>query len=94
MTEEEERDLFVLLDVLSQVSYMEGMDGRVCVPSKDGVFSVASFYLVLAGDNSEISPLASIWMVKAPRILIFGWLALWGSILTMVNACPLCISAV
>lgn len=73
------------------------------VPSKDSVFSVAYFFSIVAEDNLQISPLGSIWKLKAPRILVFGWLTLRGSILTLdnlsrrnvviVNGCPLCISA-
>lgn len=64
---------------------------------------MASF--VKARSNNCSFPVhINLWKSKAPpRVLVFGWLMLQGSILTMdnlqrrgmvvVNACPLCISA-
>lgn len=101
LTEREERDSFSMLDVLTQFSHVDvGMDVRVWVLSTDGIFSVASFFLALTKDNYQIIPLGSIWKLKAPPIIVvFRWLVLRGSILTIdnlrhrnvviVNACPL-----
>lgn len=54
--DDEKKDLFALLYRLSQFSELgEGTDGRVCVLSKDGIFSVASFFCV-GGELSPIQP--------------------------------------
>lgn len=45
--DDEKKDLFALLYRLSQFSELgKGTDGRVWVLSKDGIFSVASFFCV------------------------------------------------
>ena len=73
-------------------------------PSEDGIFSVSSFFMVLPNSNNSQRRLDFLWKTKAPpRVLVFGWLALRASILTMdnlsrcrvilINDCPLCLSA-
>lgn len=70
---------------------------------KEGAFTVASFAEVLNTDNS-CSRLNSLWQLKAqPRVLVFGWLALQGCILTIdnlhmwnmmiINACSMYLAA-
>lgn len=102
---EEERDLFSLLGVLDQFSFLgDGSDDKVWIPSKDGAFSVASFFLVLVDETHMESHLGFIWKLRIPpRVVVFGWLATCSSILIMdnlmcrnviiVNACPLCLQA-
>lgn len=52
LNEREESDLLSLLGILNNFSILgEGMDERVWIPSMDGNFSVASFFLVLAGEE-------------------------------------------
>lgn len=62
-----------LLDILNQTDYLDGgEDSRVWVPPQDG-----SFYLAIADTSSCISPLYSIWKMRAPqapRIIVFSWL--------------------
>lgn len=78
----------------------DGRDSRWWAPSKNGSFVVASFAEVLSYNISYPRQLNPLWELKAPpRVLLFGWLAMRGSILTMdnlrrhnmiiTNACPL-----
>lgn len=49
LSEVEEAEFFSLLEVLGQVSDVGGgSDRRVWVPSRDGAFTVASFFLILS----------------------------------------------
>lgn len=88
LTEEaEERDLFSLLGILENIFLLgEGMDERVWIPLKDGTYSVASFFSVLAEEGQSKGHLGHIWKLRiSPRIAVFGWLAIRGSILMMDN---------
>lgn len=89
LTETEERELFSLLDTLGQVSCSgEGKDSSTWLSSKDGSFSVASFYLALAQEDQSVSPLNSLWKMKVPpQVAVFGWFAFRGRFLTMDNLC-------
>ena len=79
-----------------------GRDGRVWTASKDGTFSVSSFFSAITNKSRERSAMSSIWKLKAPpRVVIFGWMALLKRILTMdnlrrkgvtvVNECQICL---
>lgn len=83
----EETSLFSLLEILVNVSIPEdGIDNRCWVLSKGGSFLVASFAEVLSSSISYSKQLNFLCKLKAPpRMILFGWLALWGSILTMDN---------
>ena len=84
--------------------YEERQDCRVWAPSKDGNFSIASFFPASLEGSHETSPLHALWKFKVPpRVAVFGWLALHGRILNLdnlrrrkiiiVNACPLCLAS-
>ena len=95
--------LLLLIDLLTAYHVVErGEDERVWMASKDGRFSVTSFFMALSNSRREKSAVSSIWKLKAPpRVVIFGWLALRKRILTMddlkrrgrivVNGCPMCL---
>lgn len=68
--------------------------------SRDGRFSVASFFSAIAGGPSTSNPVHRLWKMKTPpTVLAFSWLTLRGRILTidnlhrrhriLVNACPM-----
>lgn len=100
----EETQLFSLVDILSQVCIPADVeDCKVWTASKDGVFSVASFFWASSRISPSISPFFRVWKLKAPpRVLAFGWLVLQGGILTVdnlrcrrkiiMNACPMCLA--
>lgn len=101
---EDREDHFIsLLNHLSGVYIGEGReDEKVWNASKDGLFSVSSFFSTICRRAGRSSSVASLWKIKAPsRVVVFGWLALRNSILTMdnlsqrgkivVNCCPMCI---
>lgn len=83
----EETSLFSLLEILVNVFILEdGIDNRCWVLSKGGSFLVASFAEVLSSSISYSKQLNFLCKLKAPpRMILFGWLALRGSILTMDN---------
>lgn len=79
-----------------------GTDEREWILSKDGTFSVASFFMALVEDFPHDSPLVGVWRLRImPRVTVFDWLAIRGNIITIdnlrrnnvltVNACPLCL---
>lgn len=103
----EARALYLLIfntHTLSLMNFLDGgVDCRVWRASRDGVFSVSSFFSAIISSSPSPSPLSSIWALKAPpRVIAFGWIALRGEILTMdnlhrrkkiiVNACPMCLA--
>eukprot|EP00268_Persea_americana_P054181 TRINITY_DN6183_c0_g1_i3.p1 TRINITY_DN6183_c0_g1~~TRINITY_DN6183_c0_g1_i3.p1 ORF type:complete len:183 (+),score=26.84 TRINITY_DN6183_c0_g1_i3:67-549(+) len=84
LTESEEKNLMNLLDKLGRIFIpIEGEDSRVWVASKDGVFSVSSFFMVMSNGHNSHNWFDYLWKTNAPpKVLAFGWLALQGSILT------------
>ena len=77
------------------------MDERRWNASKEGSFSVKSFFEVINKRDGIGNSVANIWKLKAlPRVVVFGWLALQKKILTMdnlrkrgkiiVNGSPMC----
>lgn len=75
-----------LLNLLSKAIIKEGVDERRWIASKDGSFSVSSFFAVLNNLDGLRSQVATILKLKAPpRVLVYGWLALRKIILTMDN---------
>eukprot|EP00268_Persea_americana_P005238 TRINITY_DN11759_c0_g1_i1.p1 TRINITY_DN11759_c0_g1~~TRINITY_DN11759_c0_g1_i1.p1 ORF type:complete len:192 (+),score=29.59 TRINITY_DN11759_c0_g1_i1:2619-3194(+) len=79
-----------------------GEDERVLTASKDGTFSISSFFSAITNKPRERSAMSSIWKLKAPsRVVIFGWMTLRKRILimdnlrskevTVVNGCPMCL---
>ena len=89
LTETEENNFSSLLDSLSQVSSnLNAVDYRIWTASKEGTFSISSFFTAISGGHSLINPLHRIWKLKIPpRVMVFSWLALRGGILTMDNLC-------
>lgn len=87
LTGSEETSLLSLLELIGNISTIEeGIDCRLWPLSKEGTFTGASFFEVLSSDCDYPRQLNFLWKSKAPpRVLQFGWLALWGSILTMDN---------
>lgn len=99
MLESEEVQLFSLLDLHNRLIIPEDEVYRFLRTSKDGAFSVASFFLTLS--SGVQSPLINLWKFKTPpRVIALNWLALGGGILTIdnlllqkliiVNVCPMC----
>lgn len=82
LTESEENHFFSLLDLLSQVFVnLDVEDCRIWTASKERIFSISR-------DRKEIIPLYRLWKLKIPqRVMMFGWLALRGGILTIDNLC-------
>ena len=76
-----------LLNLLSGVYIAEGgEDIRLSKASKNGSFSVYSFFSSMMGRCNMRSPMVCIWKLKAPsRVVVFGWLVLRKRILTMDN---------
>ena len=74
---------FSLLHVLYQLFIPEGgNDNRVRTPSRDGNFSVSSFFSTLLTHAASDTHWDHLWKTKAPqRVLAFRWLALRGRIL-------------
>ena len=79
-----------------------GDDTRVWIASKDGYFSISTFFSSITNGLRERNAVNNIWKMKAPmRVLIFGWLAIRKRILTqdnlrrrgmtIVNGCPMCL---
>ena len=99
----EENQLASLLILLNGISIpADGEDVRLWSASKDGSFSVSSFFSEISTREKSRNSVAFIWKIKAPpRVVIFGWLAIQKKILTMdnlrrkgkflVNACPMCL---
>lgn len=84
----EERNLSPLLDVLGNIFIPdEGQDSRSWSPFKDGLFPIASFFKALWSVSAASRQLDLVWKSEAPRprVLIFGWLVLRGSILSIDN---------
>lgn len=99
----EEGPFVALHNILSSAKCpMEGEDSGYDLLSQ--VAPLSSFFLAMPirARTSSRSPKASIWKVKAStRVIVFGWLVLRGSSLTMdnlwwwkkilVNAFPMCL---
>ena len=102
----EERKFCSLLSLIDQVYFsMDGGDYRIWPYSTNGSFSVASFYDAFNRDDSNASPISSLWKIKAPpRVLTFAWIALQGGNLTIdklqrqnmviFNTSPMCLKDV
>lgn len=59
-------------------------DERVWIASKNGSFSVSSFFKAIINIHGERSRMYGIWKMESPpRVLVFGWLALRKRIPTM-----------
>ena len=59
---------------------------RVWIASKNGSFSVSSFFKAILRNPRERSGVYSIWKLKdPPRVLVFGWLAPRKMIPTIVE---------
>ena len=73
-----ERQFLSLLNLLKNVLIPEeGEDTRIWKASKDGSFSVASFYSANSTTLERRPQIKSNWNFKAtPRIVIYGWLVL------------------
>ena len=94
---------FSLLDILSQVFiWVDVEDCRVWMASKQGTFSVASFFSAISGGSSQTSPLFRLWKKKVwSRDIALGG-CLCGGILNMDNllgrkkilviTCPMCLA--
>jgi hypothetical protein len=64
----------------------EGEDNLWSVPSKRGLFSVRSFYSVLACYHGLRFPWKSVWWTKVPlSVAFFAWLTTLRKILTIDN---------
>ena len=85
LTESEELNLMNLPNNLGWIfNPVEGDDNKVWDTSKDSVFLVTSFFVVLSNTHNSHNWFDYLWKTKAPpRVLAFGWLALRGSILTI-----------
>lgn len=76
LTEDEESELFSLLEALGQVAVSgTDYDLRVWASSIDGVVPMASFYHVLLEDNQLGSPLKVLWKMKIPTRVFFFLMA-------------------
>jgi mannosylglycoprotein endo-beta-mannosidase len=63
-----------------------GSDKVVWLGSKDGRFTVKSFYTSLRGDTSSSIPWRDVWRSKVPmRVAFFVWEVMHGKILTIDN---------
>ena len=63
-----------------------GEDMGVWIASKDGLFSVSSFFSAIHISLAERIVMNIIWKIKAPpRVVIFGWMAIRKRILTLDN---------
>eukprot|EP00268_Persea_americana_P048725 TRINITY_DN5173_c0_g2_i1.p1 TRINITY_DN5173_c0_g2~~TRINITY_DN5173_c0_g2_i1.p1 ORF type:complete len:180 (+),score=24.39 TRINITY_DN5173_c0_g2_i1:1214-1753(+) len=105
LREFEVENLFCFLQRLEHIFIpQEGSDCRVWIPSQDGVFSVSSFFSALSTNDNSKNQFEFLWKsMVLPRVIAFGWLVLRASIFTLdnlckhkvtvVNACPLCLSA-
>ena len=103
LMEHEVGQLISLLNQLSGGIHCRRWGGiRLWKASKDGSFSVSSFFSSITRSNMR-NPMVSIWKLKAPtRVVVFGWRVLRKIILTMenlrrrgkvvVNGCPMCLS--
>eukprot|EP00268_Persea_americana_P006505 TRINITY_DN12349_c0_g1_i1.p1 TRINITY_DN12349_c0_g1~~TRINITY_DN12349_c0_g1_i1.p1 ORF type:complete len:105 (+),score=8.41 TRINITY_DN12349_c0_g1_i1:963-1277(+) len=61
----------------------DGKDRRIWMASTNGMFTVASLFRPMTRDVlAPHAHVASLWRIK---VLAFGWSALLGGILTMVN---------
>lgn len=87
LKEHEEDQLISLLNLLIEVYIVDGgEDERRWNASKNGSLSVSSFLAAISRRGITKSFVVSLWKIKAPRrVVIFGWLALWKSIITMDN---------
>lgn len=104
MRDHETNQLEALLNSLKEVYIQEeGEDSRCWSSSTDCIFSVSSFFPAMSNSSRATNGVAGIWKIKAPaRVIVFGWLALQGKILTLdnlhkwktvvVNACPMCLA--
>ena len=82
----------------------EGKDRRIWTASSDGLFSMSFFFFLMSEVVVESHSFwGSLGITKAPpRLIVFGWTALLGGILTMdnlrrrkvivVNACSMCLA--
>ena len=84
LTDNETSQFILLLNFLQGMFILEsGEDVRVQIASKDRTFSVSSF-LAIPNNPRERSVASSIWKLKAPpRVIIFGWMGIKKSIITM-----------
>ena len=87
MKDLEESKFISLLNLLNGMFILDrGEDASVWTASKDGSFSVSSFFWAISNRSSERSAVCSIWKMKAPpRVVIFRWMALRKRILSMDN---------
>ena len=76
--EDKEGHLMSLVNILIRVYIAEGgEDIRLWKASKDGSFTVSSFFSAITGRSNGRNPMANIWKIKAPpRVVVFGWLVL------------------
>ena len=102
LKDQEESQFILLLNLLNGACITERReDSRVWTASKDGSFSVSSFFLALFDGSRERNVVGNIWKIKAPmRVVIFGWLSIRRRILTqdnlrrgriVVNTCLMCL---
>lgn len=87
LKENEEIQFLSLIDLLRDIHFPEDMeDTRIWKASKNGSFSVSSFYAALSARVGTKSSLASIWRIKAPPwVVAFRWIAFRRRILTLDN---------
>ena len=74
---EHEENQFLSLQTLLRGPQIpeEGEDTRIWKASRNGVFSVSSFYSTLSAREGSKCGLASLWRFKAPpRIVAFRWI--------------------
>ena len=87
LKDHEESQFISLLNLLNGVFIPNmGEDTRVWTTSKDGLFSVSSFFSAILNRLWEKNVVGSIWKIKGlPRVVMFGWLAIRKRILTRDN---------
>lgn len=86
LKEHEEDQLISLLNLLSEVYIVNGAEDERWNASKNDSLSVSSFLAAISRRGIMRNFVVSLWKIKAPpRVVIFGWLALWKSIITMDN---------
>ena len=84
LRDQEESQFILLLNLLNEAYIMErGEDSRVWTASKDGSFSISSFFSALSDGSRERNVVGNVWKIKAPmRVVIFVWLSIQRRILT------------
>lgn len=87
LREDEESELIRLSGALNWVFIpKEGSDGRIWAPSKDGVFTVSSFFSIMSVAPTMHSHYDFLWKSKVPpKVFRFAWLVIRGDILTLDN---------